>query len=439
MQRIDNTFNMENATYFIGSFQLDDSIKKLVHKNPHCLEYFCSPDKISNCSSCLKYLLKRKIQLFNKELFLKNLKNLSKDNSDNEKFCKDHCNSGYIYNYITEKGEINSNSDLNIICKHKTIDTFKKKNLITKYINVPYKFDYMGIFPLPKTVIHWGQLKMCCITLFFFTKVIEPTDKDITVIYAGSARGDNILLLCKMFPAINWYLIDPRPHNYIVNVKHKQKNQIQEIITGYFTDETAKYYYNKFSNRKGKLLFLSDIREGTDDDKIIRDQEQNIRWHKILKPDYSYFKFRCPYEHITAEDGSKTNKYDYYDGEIYVQAYAPMSSTESRILLRTEVKPKTYNIDEYTGKMAYFNRILRPSYYKSIIPANNYFDHCYDCTYYSKLINKYIKKYDNVDPFNITGSNKLLKTMKYITEYISKKTLDKIDIHNKYTRGNILD
>ena len=41
------------------------------------------------------------------------------------------------------------------------------------------------------------------------------------------------------------------------------------------------------------------------------------------------FKFRCPYE--------GANIYDYYDGKIYIQPFAPVSSTESRILFETKL------------------------------------------------------------------------------------------------------
>ena len=434
MQRIDRFNNLDQATFYIGKCLLNENEKKIARKNPHCLEYFCTLNKISNCSTCMNHLSKLKIELYNKNLFHKYLsvKNINK--KKNEEYCKKHCSDGFFYNYIKESTELEK--DVNIVSNHKDISTFKTKKLVLKYEDIPYKFDYVGSFPLPKTIIHWGQLKMFCVTLFFLIKVINSSDEKVDIVYAGSARGDNILLLCKMFPNTNWYLIDPREHLSILNTKKEHKDQIQEIITDYFTDKTAEYYHNKFKDRKNKLLFLSDIREGTDDDKIIQDQEQNARWHKIIKPDYSYFKFRCPYENVTV-NGKKTNLYNYYKGGIYLQIYAPMSSTETRILFKTKLESCQYNIDEYTGKMSYFNRILRPSYYKSIIPDTYYFDHCYDCVYYAQLINLYYRKFKSINPFNISSNNKILKTMRYITNYISRKTLDKIKEHNLYTRNNI--
>ena len=78
-----------------------------------------------------------------------------------------------------------------------------------------------------------------------------------------------------------------------------------------------------------------------------------------------------------------------------------ISSTESRLLLKTGLIKKTYNVDEYQGKFFYFNRIIRPGYYnKSIIPENDYFDHCYDCTYFSYIIKNYLDKFSKYyNPF----------------------------------------
>ena len=287
-----------------------------------------------------------------------------------------------------------------------------------KYTDIPYELTYEYTIPKPKTVVHWGQLKMFLVLFSFFLKTIRLTDKEVHIIYAGSATGDNILLLCKFFPNTFWYLTDPRKHNKSLYTH----NQIKEINEQYFDDALANKYYEKFKNKNVKLLFTSDIREGTDDDKILSDQDLNINWHKIIQPDYSYFKFRCGYE---------TEKlYKYYKGKIYVQCYAPQSSTETRILLKKKLKEYTYDTHEYQGRLLYFNRIIRPSFHKSIIKSNKLFDNCYDCVYFGYLINKYINKYNkNSDVFSI---------MKEIVNGLSKHSNNKIVFMNNYIRDNIL-
>ena len=303
------------------------------------------------------------------------------------------------------------------IDNYKNIFKFKNNDFITKYSDLPYLIKYENTFPKPKTVVHWGQLKMLLVTALFFIKVIDPNEKEVHVIYAGSARGDNILLLCEMFPNTIWYLVDPRDHNKLLYKKLQNKDQIYEITKSYFTDDIAKKYYEKFKNRNHKLLFLSDIRDGTEDDKVLRDQDWNANWHKIIKPDFSYLKFRCGYE--------TEKNYKYYKGEIYLQIYAPSSSTETRILFEKELEEGEYNIDEYQGKMQYFNRVIRPSYHKTLFKNNDNFDHCYDCAYFSYFIKNYLSKFSSVSPFQ---NKNIFSIMKYITYFLGKHSQNKIKI-----------
>ena len=89
-----------------------------------------------------------------------------------------------------------------------------------------------------------------------------------------------------MFPNTRWYLIDP--HKFSSELyKHKQ---IIEIKNNFFTEDLARYYYNLFKNRDklSKLYFISDIRLSIDDVSVIKDNNINIVWHKIIQPDYSF-------------------------------------------------------------------------------------------------------------------------------------------------------
>jgi len=422
MQRIDG---LEDGNYYIGRCKLNDEEKDIGYNNPHCIEFFCNIKNITNCTSCVKYLTrKKKIKLFNDEYFDKKLEINNNNNDEDEDQCKKECNNGYIFNHI---GRDEIKKDTFEIDKYKDILKFKNNDFITKLTDLPYLIKYENTFPKPKTVVHWGQLKMFLVTALFFIKVIDPNEKEVHVIYAGSAKGDNILLLCEMFPNTIWYLVDPREHNKLLYKKLNNKDQIREITKGYFTDEIAKKYYDQFKNRKHKLSFMSDIREGTEDDLVLRDQDWNANWHKIIQPDYSYLKFRVGYD-------TDTN-YKYYKGEIYLQIYAPSSSTEARILFTKDLEECTYDTEEYQGKMQYFNRVIRPSYHKTLFKNNNYFDHCYDCTYFSYFIKNYLSKFSSVCPF---PKKDILGIMKYITYFLGKYSQDKIKFHNNIFRNNII-
>ena len=104
-------------------------------------------------------------------------------------------------------------------------------------------------------------------------------------------------------------------------------------------------------------------------------------------------------------------------------------------LIKFILEKYNYNIKEFQGKLYYFNRVLRPSYYvKSIINNNNYFDHCYDCTYFSYLIKNYLNIFPNFNPFN---TDNIFDIMKKITNLISKYSSNKIAIINSYIKNNI--
>lgn len=413
--------DLKNNNFYLGLCKLDTEEKKIVYKNPHCGEFFCTLNNILNCSECLFYLKNKKKINFHK-------KYTSKIKQNTDTFCNEHCSNGFIYDFISENWDIFKGKE-SILDKYKIIKNFYQSELVYKYDQIPYKFNEEPIQPKPKTVTHWGQLKMLLVTLLFLIRYVDPKEKEVNIIYAGSARGDNLLILSDMFPNINWYLIDPAPFHE----KLKGHKQVKEIINDFFTDETAKYYAKKFKDRKQPLLLLSDIRLSPDDKSVIENQESNANWHNIIKPDYSYFKFRCPYFN---EDKSSLGSYDYYDGEIFIQPYARVSSSETRILLPTKLIKKTYNVAEYLGKFSYFNRILRPSYYKKqIIDENDYFDHCYDCTYFSYLIQNYLNKFQDFSPFKTTD---IYKIMRHITTFIIQLTNDKIKQQNNYVRKNII-
>ena len=421
MQRVYDTNNIKNS-YNIYNCALNNSDKKMLYDNPHCIEFFCTIGNVVDCKKCYN-TLKDKIKLMNEKDYKKDL-DAQQMNKLDEEYCKNKCTDGYFYNFITDRNETDdSNLSKHIIDKYKNKATFKYNKKLYKYIDIPYKLNYELTFPKPKTTVHWGQLKMFLVLLAFFLKTIKQSDKEVHVIYAGSATGDNILLLCKFFPNTFWYLTDPRDHNKLL-YNHKQ---IKEINKQYFDDILANKYYEKFKdrNKSVKLLFTSDIREGTDDDKVLLDQELNINWHKIIQPNYSYLKFRCGYE--------TNNLYDYYKGKIYVQCYAPHGSTETRILLKTKLKPYTYNIEEFQGKLLYFNKIIRPAFHKSIIKSNKLFDNCYDCVYFGYLIKKYINKFPDFH-----NNNDIFSIMKEIVNFLSKFSSNKIQITNNYIRNNIL-
>ena len=429
-------WNLENGSYYIGLCNIDENKKEIIKKNPHCAEFFCELSNVKNCSNCSNYLVKNK--LFTIDPFLKKpMKNVAyefiNNNKSNIDQCKNQCIKGYKYDFIPKGFELESEKNLDIndfksnVDKFKTMKNFYDTKFIYKYEYIPYAINYERTLPKPKSVIHWGQLKMFLVTLLFLVLKINEEDEIVHIIYAGSARGDNILILADMFPNTRWYLVDP---NRFAEKLYNHK-QIIEIKNEFFTDDSAHYYYEMFKNRdnKEKLLFISDIRLDPSDITVMEDNASDAKWHEIIKPNYSYLKFRCPYE------GER--KYDFYDGEIYIQPYAPVGSTEARLLLKTGLIPKTYDIDEYQGKFYYFNRIMRPAYYKTkLIKDNTFFDHCYDCTFFGNLMENYLDKFKKFSK-NVFKNDNVLDSMFEVKRKLNEQCADRIKIINNQIRSNI--
>jgi hypothetical protein len=418
---------IENDRFYLGLCKLNGPQLKLAYKNPHCSEYFCTMKNIIDCTSCYNEFVQKNIYKMPKvmskleqernvfeayERYKDKLKNMN---------CDKRCHvNGLIYGTAKSTYETIDKYEID---KFKVMDKFNQKNLIEKYNDIPYLLKYEGTVPKPRTVVHFGQLKMFLVTLIFLLEKVNPNDKIVNIIYPGSARGDNILLLCDMFPNTRWHLIDPHPfHPRLYN-----HPQVIDCLNEFFTDELATKYSEKFKNRKESLLFISDIRLETTDESVIRDQRNNANWHKIIKPDYSYLKFRCPYEN--------PEKYNYYDGDIYIQPFAPIASTESRILLETELKEKVYDKFEYEGKILYFNRVLRPSHYESLIGNHEYLDGCWDCVYFGYLIEKYIEQYPN----NTFKTKDIKQIMNNILNFITKKVSNKIKETSINIRQNLMN
>lgn len=162
-----------------------------------------------------------------------------------------------------------------------------------------------------------------------------------------------------------------------------------------------------------ELYFISDIRTNIDDVPptsfdIMWNSAQHINWILQMKPARSMLKFRCPFFNETNDelaeyearsrtapysadfDAAETicnlrtftsREFSYFDGEIYLQPWAPISSTESRLVFDGIPTVRKYDRVQYENKFYYYNKLLRPyQYYKNPNADRGLgFDHCADC------------------------------------------------------------
>lgn len=262
-----------------------------------------------------------------------------------------------------------------------------------------------------KSTLHYGQRKLLMSEIDFLTLTETDTDtKDpTTVIYVGAAPSIHTPILSKMFPNHKFVLVDPSPFTI------KETDNIS-ILNAFFTDELAQEFASIYKNNR--VLLISDVRSSDiaediqnvqkQQEIVTRDMTMQENWHSILKPEYSMFKFRLPWDKGTTR---------YYDGEIRFQAWAPQTSSESRLIIKKNAKKRLYDNHLYESHMFFFNTVTRVCYYEHDVQANG-LDHCYDCSCEVKILQDYLVQYKRQKKSTITPEQ-LGKMVDDITLFLS--------------------
>lgn len=242
----------------------------------------------------------------------------------------------------------------------------------------------------PPRNIQSGQKKLFTAELQFLMRVfLSFADSDsqasamkrTKVLYIGAAQGHHLYKLAEMFPLVTFVLYDMREFaeelKTLPNVElHQQR----------FTDELIPLY--KAWARENILLFISDIRgevtalrknASTDaeaehfikitEGKINMDMRQQENWVLQLSdpnnpknsPLASLLKFR-PMHHFEQKPYLPSHDFTYLKGEVLLQAYAPLESSECRLLVwgKDRCEMRVYNSRLHDAKMCFFNHKIRP-------------------------------------------------------------------------------
>lgn len=247
------------------------------------------------------------------------------------------------------------------------------------------EFPYQEIPGLKSSVQHWGQRKLFLSELEFFNEFAEEND---TVVYVGAAPGIHFTLLSELFPTLNFILYDPREFEKVL-----YRNPRFRIFQKFFGDNDALRY-------KGKnYLFVSDIRtadtekeeRGMIEVRIMSDMRNQERWHLLMEPKKSLFKFRLPFlnpNNPVLAHGRTV--FEYLDGDVRLQAFPRQTSAETRLIPFGKQK-KQWDLKLYEDGMYSHNLLTRIEFYP-YSPDVFGLDHCYDCALEVKLWQDYIKR-----------------------------------------------
>lgn len=208
-----------------------------------------------------------------------------------------------------------------------------------------------------------------------------------------------------------------------------------------------------------KLYFISDIRTTVDDESvktfdIVWNSTQHVEWVTKMNPTESMLKFRTPFYNetddelrafaelsrqspfntsfdycdqlqLTDEKGNIINyrnftdkSFVFFDGTIYIQPWAPIESTETRLVFKGVPLMVAYNLSEYENKFFYYNKILRNYQQYQNDNANHKlgFDHCADCSLENLIWTDYCKSR------GVTDTGIVRSQVKFYVETLSKLT-----------------
>lgn len=264
------------------------------------------------------------------------------------------------------------------------------------------------------SAINWGQRKLLLSEIELLVDVIS---RDIArggdgmrfkIIYVGAAPGSHIPYLLGLFSRyqLSADLWDrpsrfdiPESANLRITPEAYRDPAMTGEFEGFFTDIVASKYQAEFGT-SNRLIFISDIRDASNEEAVMRDMEMQQGWVLALNPYASQLKFRLPFL------GSDT--YSYLDGDIYTQTWARNKSSESRLLSYRPFTRKNYNVRAYDESFAYFNMVTRVSSYdigriintisgrttdiQRYLPVPDVgFCTCHDCAREAEILAKYLR------------------------------------------------
>jgi hypothetical protein len=252
--------------------------------------------------------------------------------------------------------------------------------------------------------LHLGQHKLFLTMLYFMVHYGHLSD---TVVYPGAGSGGfNSFIISKMFPTHRFVLYDPERFD-----KRLFQCSNVEIHQTLFTDEDVEEWRGK------DILFISDIRNPevgkTESDVAMNEQivseDMNLQseWVRQIRPVMSMLKFRLPWE----EEGSTR----YWDGKIMVQPYAPLKSTETR-LITPGLQEREYDNMDYEERLAWHNQVRRN---QRVYPTLPKVEPVWDAAAEVKILYEYFTKVKKVIP----TPSQLYYQMKKVSELLYQKNL----------------
>lgn len=188
---------------------------------------------------------------------------------------------------------------------------------------------------------------------------IVSRNKKVAVLVAGGAPGEHFVDLSTTFHFLDFHLYDPAIWNHKLQERDTHSNV--HLYTQYFDINTATQWESRTSVEGQKyvyVIFLCDLRVPTKDhpDALVEvDMKLQRSLTEQIRAEYTVLKFHPPYY----QDKNIAKTYEYLDGTIYLEAFPPRNSSETRLHVTDPKSTKTYDIQKYENQLAYHNQETR--------------------------------------------------------------------------------
>lgn len=257
------------------------------------------------------------------------------------------------------------------------------------------RMPYFGRTLEDRSTAHWGQLKIFEYEMRVLTKEVPQMALDpqnqTHVLYIGAGPGNHIHFLIQFFPYAFYDLYDPNGFCPTLKELAKTNPRVRLFDTAFDEDTLA-----TFERLAPYLVFISDIRTGLQDTFVEDDMILQKQLVDALQPQLSLLKFRLPWNEKPST---------YFDGDLYIQAFAPVTSTETRLIVKDPLKLRTYDNKAYEELLMFHNTISRSKfYYASSLETSqklrgslDNLDACYDCTRLQLTMTLYLRLKDQED------------------------------------------
>ena len=238
--------------------------------------------------------------------------------------------------------------------------------------------------PLTNIHIEKRRLLLCEVQALTSWYKDNPLQQHPIVLYTGSARGSELILLSQMFPSVFFVLYDGTEFDK----KLRELPDAFELHKVKVTTDVISGLAQRFSKMTERLIFICDMDFGIDTEKDMNLQEE---WMRLLNPAMSLLKFRLP---------RKENML-YPKGVILYDVWSKDDSLDSRILIQNKhiLKKISYDSDAYEQSMFFHIKFARPFCYlkesrdmelqQYIYQDNNAYCPCYDCIAELKILQEY--------------------------------------------------